>query len=420
MRFSFHALTVLIVFQSTCYETAFGSKQKHMPRSGIWENFASELPSCVAAMDSKHRIVSYNVLSSSLSPPDYFTACEPEHLKPENRLLKILKKLDAEIEKDAVILLQEVSRDWVGKFLVFFQTRSYTFLSDTYGNKKNGYMGVALAFPNGKYELTGAEVVRLSDTRKWPRNPYQPPALLRAVTSLVSPLVSPPLTALGKLGKWVLRRPEPPVDHFDYSRNRFNVIAFVRLKERESGGVLVVGTYHMPCVYWNEKVMAIHAAMAVQYMHKVAGGDPFVLGGDFNIKPGDDCYKMIIQGSLDESSAAFPDAPSWESWRPIMKGGGLRSAYAVANGAEPDFTNFAKIKEQEPFIDTLDYIFLSSGIAVEAVEPLPHRSQVKGPFPNADEPSDHILIAADLRVTAAPSNGCAVGSSASVEENERA
>eukprot|EP00899_Mesostigma_viride_P005516 jgi/Mesvir1/14966/Mv14631-RA.3 len=327
MRFSFHALTVLIVFQSTCYETAFGSKQKHMPRSGIWENFASELPSCVAAMDSKHRIVSYNVLSSSLSPPDYFTACEPEHLKPENRLLKILKKLDAEIEKDAVILLQEVSRDWVGKFLVFFQTRSYTFLSDTCkpgelvhafgrasrasrnvycsfvlvewraspcvrhagitnifntrsnvpycahctfedipacvsksiccvtdGNKKNGYMGVALAFPNGKYELTGAEVVRLSDTRKWPRNPYQPPALLRAVTSLVSPLVSPPLTALGKLGKWVLRRPEPPVDHFDYSRNRFNVIAFVRLKERESGGVLVVGTYHMPCVYWNEKV----------------------------------------------------------------------------------------------------------------------------------------------------------------------
>ena len=35
---------------------------------------------------------------------------------------------------------------------------------------------------------------------------------------------------------------------------------------------------------------------------------------------------------------------------------------------------------------------------VAEVLPLPHRDEVKGPFPAPDEPSDHILLAATLRV----------------------
>lgn len=71
-----------------------------------------------------------------------------------------------------------------------------------------------------------------------------------------------------------------------------------------------------------------------------------------------------------------------------------------ADGAEPDFTNYAQVKEQEPFVEALDYIFMSPEWKVQSVLPLPHRDQVQGPFPTRDEPSDHVLIAASLSMPA--------------------
>ena len=81
---------------------------------------------------------------------------------------------------------------------------------------------------------------------------------------------------------------------------------------------------------------------------------------------------------------------------PTMKP--MRSAYAVQNGKEPDFTNYAHSRDSEPFIDTLDFIFLSEQWKVASVMELPHRDDSKGPFPNLDanEPSDHVMIAATV------------------------
>ena len=83
-------------------------------------------------------------------------------------------------------------------------------------------------------------------------------------------------------------------------------------------------------------------------------------------------------------------------WKPTMKP--MRSAYAVKEGSEPDFTNYAQSKESEPFIDTLDFIFLSEEWQVSDVRELPKRDDAGGPFPNLDkdEPSDHIMIAASV------------------------
>ena len=44
----------------------------------------------------------------------------------------------------------------------------------------------------------------------------------------------------------------------------------------------------------------------------------------------------------------------------------------------------------------LDYIFLSREWKVKGVKDLPRRDDVNGPLPTDKEPSDHILIAADL------------------------
>ena len=100
----------------------------------------------------------------------------------------------------------------------------------------------------------------------------------------------------------------------------------------------------------------------------------------------------------------------------------LLSAYKEALGREPDFTNYAQVLNDPPFIDTLDYIFLSTdstkedkaeedpGTArasrwqVESVLNIPHRELVKGPLPTEEEPSDHIMLSATLSIAGAESD----------------
>lgn len=84
-----------------------------------------------------------------------------------------------------------------------------------------------------------------------------------------------------------------------------------------------------------------------------------------------------------------------DTWKPEVNPP-LRSAYVEANGEEPNFTNYAKVLEKPIFVDTLDYIFLSPEWKVDGVRDLPHRDDVGGPLPNKDEPSDHILISAQV------------------------
>ena len=59
-------------------------------------------------------VVTYNVLSSALASPDWFRFCDPANLEPDTRLTRVVSKLKSEIDKRAIICLQEVSRDWSG------------------------------------------------------------------------------------------------------------------------------------------------------------------------------------------------------------------------------------------------------------------------------------------------------------------
>ena len=108
----------------------------------------------------------------------------------------------------------------------------------------------------------------------------------------------------------------------------------------------------------------------------------------------------MTRGRLLPGNFAYPPPPPHEPWRPELPRP-LRSAYAEARGAEPDFTNYALTAHMRdgPFIGTLDYIWLAGdALAAERADALPHRSVVAGPYPTADEPSDHVLLAADLRL----------------------
>jgi hypothetical protein len=80
----------------------------------------------------------------------------------------------------------------------------------------------------------------------------------------------------------------------------------------------------------------------------------------------------------------------------------LRSAYKTACGIEPEFTNYAQTADQdEPFMDTLDYIFHSAEWDVLSADRLPTKQEtiLRGKsLPMANEPSDHLLIGATLQL----------------------
>jgi len=356
------------------------------------------------------RVASYNVLSPNLCSPRDHPFCQPEACDADTRLGLVLAQLAKEADARAVICLQEVAIRWSGPMHAFFASKGYNLVLTQYGGAFNGFMGVGVAYPTDRFDLVDAQVSRLSDTRepRWPREPKKEGTelMLQQVKDAgrgVLGWTAAPFKAVWRLvtgggGRKPFNKAE--VDPWEYSMKRFNFAVFARLRDKASGRSAAVVTYHMPCVYWSQPVMVIHTAMASQAAHRFADGDPLVLCGDWNFKPRESPYALVTTGRLPEGCEDAPVPREWDAsgWEPSTPSG-LRSAYAVANGEEPDFTNFGQMKGMdEPFIDCLDYIFVSDGVGVDGVKPLPHRSDVTGPFPSAAEPSDHLLIAADLRL----------------------
>jgi len=143
----------------------------------------------------------------------------------------------------------------------------------------------------------------------------------------------------------------------------------------------------------------ISLSFLVRHVQRLAAdGDlPYIFAGDFNLKPTDTLYRLLTTGEIDRDDPCHPEPKNGVEWAPSQVRP-VRSAYAASSSGEPDFTNYARIKENPPFIDTLDYIFISESWKVEGVLELPKQQESGGPFPNLDrgEPSDHVLIAANL------------------------
>jgi len=353
----------------------------------IFQSMAVSVGKMVRPMNL--RVVSYNVLSSHLADPWHFSTLNPDHLVAENRLPMVLDKLEEEIQRNSLICLQEVSNDWAGALHTHFANRNYHLVTGLYGKRFNGYMGVAIAWPTTLMKCVNVDVSRLSDKRPggWPRGPK--PGFIQRVSNNIVSTVRPTLEKMGILSR-------PPIDPWEMSENRFNILLTVTLEEKESGKTFTLGNYHMPCAFYAPKVMTIHCEMAAKHVQNLAMESPYILAGDWNIKPTSSSYRLLTTGLMDVGDPEYPEPKYGMEWKPTAKA--MRSAYALSEGGEPDFTNYARVKENEPFIDVLDYIFLSEQWKVTGVKALPHRSDAGGPFPNLDrkEPSDHILIAADL------------------------
>ena len=159
--------------------------------------------------------------------------------------------------------------------------------------------------------------------------------------------------------------------------------------------------------------------------------------GDFNFKPGDAPYRLITEGNLPTTDEAYPTARAHDAWTPTSPIS-LQSAYKQlqvtpapattwvrekvnviiaekatstrhAQGEEPAYTNWAHTRNSQPFVGTLDYIFVSKGCQTVDVLPMPNALPADldkgngegiygGPFPTVDEPSDHLMVAATIEL----------------------
>ena len=386
------------------------------------------------------RVVTYNVLSSSLADPWHFPSCKPEFLDKDYRYGKLLEVLEEEVKEGSIICLQEVSQLWYGKLQAFFTARGYVFNARLYGGAFNDYMGVGIAAPLSTYEVTGVHTERVGDMLHMPREP-RPSVLVKhwrtvmhdavycpLVVALVAWLVyfgpwswyKAPLEPIHILG-WLIfllvfklyntGRLAPllrvlrlaPASNFDIwweSKKRYNnIVAFV-LTTKKGGKSFLVSTYHMPCKFQFPDFMVVHSALALQWVQRIAKeyAVPYVLLGDFNWKPPDAAYQLYSTGTVEPSHPHFPKRPEGMKW--TIDVDPVRSAYLEVLGQEPDFTNNAHVKGCAPFIETLDYIWVSEEWLIRDVRPLPPRATAveSGPFPAEHEPSDHVLLWANLSI----------------------
>ncbi len=389
------------------------------------------------------RVVSYNLLSSHLAQPSHHTKCSPEHLDASNRFPKILTKLQEQIDSHkndenvipVVFCLQEVSHDWAKQLHVFFAERGYHLITALYGKRFNGYMGIATAYPTQYFQTLDVDLCRLSDQRPggWPRPPIEDHDLtilprtlpFRVFNKLLDTFIVNPISQTTQFISSKIYKStssEYNEDPWQKSEYRHNEFIAVQLKRRinknndndvdteSSNPSIWIGNYHMPCAFRDPAVMTIHCDLVAQRIQSLASpSTPFILAGDFNIMPDSAQYNFLTTANIDETKESTEDAlpacppikygVKWES--NISK---MNSAYALYNnGQESDFTNYAHngAISEESFIGTLDYIFLSDEHkwVVKDVQALKNRNEVNnGPFPNADEPSDHVLIAATLEL----------------------
>ena len=165
------------------------------------------------------------------------------------------------------------------------------------------------------------------------------------------------------------------------SERRSNVLLTTTLRDKQSGQAFCVGCYHMPCAFFMPMTMTIHSEMAAKHVQDIAAsknGLPYILAGDWNITPDSPTYKMLTTGTLTPDDPSFPSPKHGTAWS--VTAAPMRSAYAE-KGGEPDFTNNARAKEDDPFIDTLDYIFISPEWKVENIKSTVRRDIANGPYP---------------------------------------
>lgn len=289
-------------------------------------------------------VVSFNVLCPQLADQAHFPRCTPRALDPQRRLDLVRDQLRAWMRAGHIICLQEVSRAWAADFTVLTTAAGYACVHAGYGPPRQGYMGVLTAWPRDRYELLDCNTDRLADSlRLSPPAPAQPSVWRR-------------------WSDWLWSTPPPAKDAVTLTCERYNRALSLRFKSSD-GRPFGVVNYHMPCQWTNQDFMTQHVKMLLRAARVRFLDAPYVVAGDFNIRPGTPAWDAM-------SAAAWLGAlsgPAWTCWADTPRGGA--------------------------FQDQLDYV-IPFGFREERL--VDTALPAEGPLPTLEWPSDHVPIIKEL------------------------
>lgn len=127
---------------------------------------------------------------------------------------------------------------------------------------------------------------------------------------------------------------------------------------------------------------------------------PLLLCGDFNSVPNSAVYELLSQARVNPRHPDLAEDPAkiLPPSNEITHSLELASTFAVVgDGAEPTFTNYTA-----EFKGVLDYIWYTRNVmSPTAIRPLPTPQQIRTEgLPNTQFPSDHLMLCAELQLTA--------------------
>lgn len=231
------------------------------------------------------KIVSYNVLSPNLAKPSWFAFTEPEHLNNDTRFNKLISKIEEYCEQNYIICLQELSEEWEMKLHPIFNSLFYTLISARYGYAGNGFMGVAIAFPNN-YSLIESKTFMVG-------------------SSIVNMYEKPELTTFEKALSYVpfskyLYNFNKTTDYHtvNEARNRDNRMLSLKLSLEENYNIWI-HNYHMPFAFMKPIIMNEHARAVMNIISTNCDNSDIFLVGDFNSQPVSKAYSIITENMID-------------------------------------------------------------------------------------------------------------------------
>lgn len=310
----------------------------------------------------KISVFSWNVLSDTFFLSDNYPSYDELIFDNDRKKRQVLKRIETQMEKKCLIALQEVCDFLMPDLVKLAVNGGYTIRDAYYGNETTGNMGVVLMWPTDLYKLDQYEQVVVGQYL----------------------IGEPPSPRVGWID-WV-RGVEAPKCPYEYAKGRPNVLIAANLIGPD--GPFTLAVYHMPCAYWDERIMKYHLdtiwslcsnlnnPLSAVFEH--LGDDtktrakyppPLILCMDMNTKPTSSLYTN-------------------------MKGYGMISAHAF-EGDEPEFTIWTNTKSSDaPFKGTIDYIWVSSDTISEVKTEMAKCKD--GLLPTASYPSDHLWTRAHL------------------------
>lgn len=360
---------------------------------------------------STMNFITYNLLSATLRTNKSFPECNPAWLDARGRFDDILTKLKSIImttDENTVFGLQEVSLCWVTPLTEFFNGQDYEFHATCYGSKFTGYMGVGLAYPRANRRMDKLNVMDIEYAcppqdlgergfKRWKRAQKEANSKwYRASLQYVQK--SLPFQPI--LQKFLAHGGRPLQTMITH---RYNRAIFGTVTHPKFNTCCAVGVYHMPCMFRYPEVMAVHILLFFDSLRLYCEAHDlayFIVLMDGNIQPGILPYRIlgdrydVEPEEMDAIDAVSPGILEDDRITDFI--GGMKHAYPTDS-----ITNYTVAFTGNEFCGKIDYIWhkMPEGVTVDPatdIAPIETIDTQGDYLPNAQEPSDHYMLAATI------------------------